>query len=72
LFDEALAESQAAYAEPIVFRQAILFDVAARLERREQSEDVVLVKLETLAELGHAKLVRLASELLENVQRMRD
>ena len=46
--DVRLSELQAADAEPVVLGRLVLLDVAARLERREQAEDVVLVQLEAL------------------------
>src|SRR5207245_6122865 len=68
----ALAELQAADAEAIVLGRAVLLDVAPGLERRQQTEDVVLVELEALGVLGHPELVGLAEELLQHVERVRD
>jgi len=67
-----LAELQAADAEAVVLGRAVLLDVAARLERREEAKDVVLVELQAFREIGDAELFRLAGELLEHVQRVRD
>src|SRR5439155_1025555 len=60
----ALPELQAADAEPVVLGGAVLLDIAARLERCEQTEDVVLVEPEPLRQLGHAELLGVARELL--------
>ena len=67
----ALPELEAAHAEAVVLGRAILLDVAARLEGREQPKDVVLVQLEPLRQLGDPELVGLAAELLEHVERVR-
>jgi len=67
----ALPELQAADAEPVVLGGAVLLDIAARLERCEQTEDVVLVEPEPLRQLGHAELLGVARELLENIERVR-
>ena len=72
LLHVGLSELQAADAEPVVLGRLVLLDVAARLERREQTKDVVLVQLQALRELGDAELVGLAGELLEHVERVRD
>src|SRR4029077_17657232 len=57
---------------PVVLGAPVLLDVAARLESGEQSEDVVLVQLEPLGQLGCAELVGVLEELLEDVERVRD
>ena len=68
----ALTQLETADAEAIVLRCPVLLDVAARLERREQAEDVVLVELQALGELRHPELLGLAAELLEDVQAVGD
>src|SRR5262249_13787238 len=70
--DVRLPELERPDAEPVVLGRLVLLDVAARLERREQPKNVVLVKLQPLAELSDAELVGLAVELLDDVERMRD
>src|SRR5881396_556664 len=67
----ALPELEATDAEAVVLGGPVLLDVAARLERGEQAEDVVLVEPEPLRQLGHAELLGLARELLEHIQRVR-
>jgi hypothetical protein len=67
-----LSELEAADAEPVVLGRAVLLDVAARLERREKPKYVVLVQLQAFREIGDAELLRLAGELLEHVQRVRN
>src|SRR5262249_49285289 len=71
LVHEGLAELETFQSQPIVFRRGVLFDVAARLERREQAEDVVLVELQPLAQLGDADFLRVLVELLQHVEGMR-
>jgi len=68
---EGLSELQAANAQTVILGRAVLLDVAPRLERREEPKDVVLVQLQALREVGDAELLRLAGELLEDVQRVR-
>src|SRR3989442_1589715 len=67
----ALPELQAADAEPVVLGGAVLLDIAARLECCEQTEDVVLVEPEPLRQLGHAELLGITRELLEDIERVR-
>ena len=68
----ALTELEAAHAKPVVLGAPVLLDVAARLEGGEQAEDVVLVQLEPLGQLGDAELVGVLEELLKDVERVRD
>ena len=42
------------------------------IERGEKTEDVVLVKLQSLAELRHTELVELSVELLEDIESVCD
>jgi hypothetical protein len=70
--DVSASEMQAFDPEPVVLGRFVLFDVAARFERCEQTKDVVLVQLEPFGKFGYAKLVDLAEKLLEHVERMRD
>jgi len=67
-----VTDLQAADAESVVLGRLVLLDVAARLERREEPKYVVLVELQAFREIGDAELFRLAGELLEHVQRVRD
>src|SRR5262245_4839537 len=71
VLDVALAELQAADAQAVVLGAPVLLDVATRFEGSEQPEDVVLVQLEALGQLGDAQLVGVLEELLEHVERVR-
>ena len=72
MMDVSASEMQALDAEPVIFGRFVLFDIAARFERGEQTKDVVLVQLEPFGKFGYAKFVDLAEKLLEHVERMRD
>jgi hypothetical protein len=72
MMDVSATEMQALDPEPVVFGGFVLFDIAARFERGEQTKDVVLVQLEPFGKFGYAKFVNLAEKLLEHVKRMRD
>ena len=72
MMDVTTAEVEALDAEAIIFGGFVLLDVAARFERREQAEDVVLMQLEALGKFGHAEFIDLAEELFEHVERVRD
>src|SRR5262249_45306001 len=67
---KGVSEMEAAAPQPIAL-VLVLLDVALLLERREQAEDVVLVQIETLGQLGHAELL-LAVERLEQAQGVAD
>jgi hypothetical protein len=45
-----------------------LLNVTARFERREQSEDVVLMQLEPLGEFRNAQFIDVAEKLFEHVE----
>ena len=66
------SEVQALDAEAIIFGSFVLFDVTARFERREQSEDVVLMQLEPLGKFRDAEFIDVAEKLFEHVERVRD
>src|SRR5258708_31635034 len=66
------SEVQAFDAEAIIFGGFVLFDVTARLERREQTKDVVLMQLEPLGKFRHTEFIYVDEELFEHVERMRD
>ena len=72
MIDVGATQLQAPNAQPIVLRRLVLLDVAARLERGEQTEHVVLVQLETLRELRHAQLAVVIAKLLEHVDGVGD
>jgi hypothetical protein len=72
MMDVTASEVEAFDAEAIILSGFVLLDVTARLERREQSEDVVLMQLEPLGKFRHAEFVDVAEELFEHVERMRD
>src|SRR3977135_3908580 len=71
MMDIAAAQVQTFDAEAIILGRSILFDIAARFERREQSKDIVLMQLETLGKLRDPELIDFAEELFEYVERMR-
>jgi hypothetical protein len=48
-----------------------LFDVTARLKGGQQPKNIVLVKLQSLAQLGNADLINVSVELLENIEGVR-
>jgi hypothetical protein len=72
MMDVSASEMEALDPEPVVLGRFVLFDIAARFERGEQTKDVVLVQLETFGKFGYAKFVNLAEKLLEHVKCMRD
>jgi hypothetical protein len=72
MMDVSATEMEAFDAEPIIFGGLVLFDIAARLERREQPKDVVLMQLEPLRQFSYAQFIGLAEKLFEHVERMRD
>src|ERR1700689_4071959 len=63
---------QALDPEAIVLGRFVLLDIAARLERRGQAEDVVLMQLEPLGKFRPSKFVNFTEKLFEHVERMRD
>jgi hypothetical protein len=63
---------QALDAEAIIFGSFVLLNVTARFERREQSEDVVLMQLEPLGKFRNAQFIDVAEKLFEHVERVRD
>src|SRR5262249_17805507 len=68
VLDVALSQLETADPQAVVLGRAVLLDVATRLERGEEAEDVVLVELQPLRELGDPELLGLPAELLEDVQ----
>ena len=72
MMDVTATEVQALDAEAIILGGLILFDVTARFEGREQSEDVVLMQLEPLRQFRNAEFIDVAEKLFEHVERMRD
>jgi hypothetical protein len=72
MMDVTASEVEAFDAEAIIFGGFVLLDVTARLERREQSKDVVLMQLEALGKFRHTEFIDVAKELFEHVERMRD
>src|SRR4029450_11240524 len=64
-------ESHAHCAEPIALGVGALLDPALLLERREDPEDVVLVQVQTLGQLGDAG-ERVLLESRESPQRVAD
>ena len=72
MMDVTATEVEAFDAEPIIFGSFVLFDVTARLERREQPEDVVLMQLEPLGKFRDAEFIDFAEKLFEHVERMRN
>jgi hypothetical protein len=72
MMDVSASEMEALDPEPVILGGFVLFDIAARFERGEQTKDVVLVQLEPFGKFGYAKFVNLAEKLLEHVERMRD
>ena len=72
MMDVTATEVQALDAEAIILGGFVLFDVTARFEGREQSEDVVLMQLEPLGKFRNAEFIDVAEELFEHVERMRD
>ena len=72
MMNVAASEVQALDAEAIIFGRSVLFDVAARFQRREQTKDVVLMQLEALGKFRNAEFVDVAEKLFEHVERVRD
>ena len=72
MMDVTATEVQALDAEAVIFGGFVLLDVTARLERREQSKDVVFMQLEPFGKLRYAEFIDVAEELFEHVERMRD
>ena len=70
--DIAASQVQALDSQAIVLGRPVLFDIAARLERGEQTKDVVLVQLEALGKFGDAEFVDLAEKLFEHVESVRN
>ena len=64
----AASQVQALDSQAIVLGRPVLFDIAARLQRGEQTKDVVLMQLQALGKFGDAEFVDLAKELFEHVQ----
>ena len=71
MLDVAAPEVQTFDAEAIILARLVLLDIAARFEGCEQSENIVLMKLETLRQFGNAELIDIAEKLLHHVERMR-
>src|SRR5262249_52981080 len=72
VMDVASSEQQAFDAKAIVLGRLVLFYVSASFQRRQQTEDVVLVELEPLRKFGYSEFVYVAKELFQHVQRMCD
>ena len=72
MMDVAASEMQALDAEAIILGGFVLFDIAARFERREDSKDVVLMQLEPLGKFSHAEFIDIAEELFEHIERVSD
>jgi hypothetical protein len=70
--DVSATKMKAFDSKPVILSRFVLFDITARLERREQPKDVVLMQLEPLGKFGHAKFVDLAEKLLQHIKRMRN
>jgi hypothetical protein len=68
---ERLPKLQTLEAEAIIFRDFVLFNVAARLKRGQQTKNVVLVKLQSFAQLSNAYLINITVELLEDIKGVR-
>jgi hypothetical protein len=66
------SEVQALDAEAIIFGSFVLLNETARFERREQSEDVVLMQLKPLGKFRNAQFIDVAEKLFEHVERVRD
>ena len=68
----AASQVQTLDSQAIVFGRPVLFDIAARLEGGEQTEDVVLMQLQAFGKFGDAEFVDFTKELFEHVQRVRN
>jgi len=72
MMDVTASEMQTLDAEAIILGGFVLFDIAARFERREDSKDVVLMQLEPLGKFSYSQFIDIAEELFEHIERVGD